>query len=300
MPSGPHSDISSFLAVAQERSFTKAAARLGMTPSALSHAVRNLEERLGLRLLNRTTRNVAPTEAGAQLIQSVGPLFEQIDIELGNLGDLRDRPGGKVRITCNDYVIETIFRPKLQEFLKAFPDVEVEFSIDYGFTDIIEDSFDAGVRLGDAVSKDMVAMRIGPDFRFLVVGAPSFFDRHPRPETPHDLTKLPCINLRSVTAGSFFPWSFETDGDEINVRVEGQLAFNSVLPILKSAIEGAGLAYLPEDLAAPHLESGALVAVMEDWCPYGPGYHLYYPNRRLAARSFSAFREAMRYRVTSG
>ncbi|KGJ02159.1 DNA-binding transcriptional regulator, LysR family [Paracoccus halophilus] len=296
MPSGPHSDISSFLAVAQDRSFTKAAARLGMTPSALSHAVRNLEERLGLRLLNRTTRNVAPTEAGARLIQSVGPLFEQIDIELDNLGDLRERPGGKVRITCNDYVIETIFRPKLQRFLDQYPEIEVEFSIDYGFTDIIEDSFDAGVRLGDAVSKDMIAMRIGPDFRFLVVGAPSYFDRHPRPETPHDLTRLPCINLRSMTAGSFFPWAFEKDGKEINVRVEGQLAFNSVLPILKSAIEGAGLAYLPEDLAAPHLTSGALITVLEDWCPYGPGYHLYYPNSRLAARSFSAFREAMRFR----
>ncbi|WBU64280.1 LysR family transcriptional regulator [Paracoccus aerodenitrificans] len=300
MPSGPHSDISSFLAVAQERSFTKAAARLGMTPSALSHAVRNLEDRLGIRLLNRTTRNVAPTEAGDQLIQSVGPLFEQIDIELGNLGDLRDRPGGKLRITCNDYVIETIFRPKLQGFLDQYPEIEVEFSIDYGFTDIIEDSFDAGVRLGDAVSKDMIAMRIGPDFRFLVVGAPSYFERHPRPEQPQDLTTLPCINLRSMTAGSFFPWAFEKEGKEINVRVEGQLAFNSVLPILQSAIDGAGLAYLPEDLAAPHLESGALIAVMEEWCAYGPGYHLYYPNRRLAARSFSVFRETMRYGVTSG
>ena len=299
MPAGSHSDISSFLAVAQERSFTRAAARLGMTPSALSHAVRNLEDRLGLRLLNRTTRNVAPTEAGARLIESLGPLFEQIDIELGNLGDLRDRPGGKVRITCNDYVIETIFRPRLQTFLNDYPEIEVEFSIDYGFTDIIEGSFDAGVRLGDAVSKDMIAMRIGPDFRFLVVGAPAFLERHPRPEQPHDLTGLPCINLRSVTAGAFFPWSFERDGKAINVRVTGPLAFNSVLPILNSALESVGLAYLPEDLAAPHIASGRLVPVLEDWCPYGPGYHLYYPSRRLAARSFSAFREAMRYRGRS-
>ncbi|MBO1041179.1 LysR family transcriptional regulator [Brucella pituitosa] len=297
MPTGSHGDIPSFLAVARERSFTKAAARLGMTPSALSHAVRNLEERLGLRLLNRTTRNVAPTEAGDRLIQSLGPLFDQIDIELGNLGDLRERPNGKLRITCNDYVIETIFRPKLQAFLNDYPEIELEFSIDYGFTDIIEDGFDAGVRLGDAVSKDMIAMRIGPDFRFLVVASPSFFEQHVRPEQPHDLTSLPCINLRSITAGAFFPWSFEKDGKEINVRVTGPLAFNSVLPILNSAIEGAGLAYLPEDLAAPHLKSGALIPVLEDWCPYGPGYHLYYPSRRLAARSFSAFREAMRYRT---
>lgn len=296
MPSGPHSDISSFLAVARERSFTKAAARLGMTPSALSHAVRNLEDRLGMRLLNRTTRNVAPTEAGIRLIDTVGPLFEQIDLELGNLTDLRDRPGGKIRITCNDYVIETIFRPRLRQFLADYPDVEIEFTIDYGFTDIIEDGFDAGVRLGDAVSKDMIAMRIGPDFRFLVVGATSYFDRHARPDTPQELTNLPCVNLRSVTAGAFFPWNFEKDGQEINVRVEGQLAFNSVLPIMQSAIDGDGLAYLPEDLVVPYLAEGRLHTVLEDWCPRSPGYHLYYASRRLAARSFTLFRDAVRYR----
>lgn len=296
MPSGPHSDISSFLAVAQDRSFTRAAARLGMTPSALSHAVRNLEERLGMRLLNRTTRNVAPTEAGQRLIASIGPLFEQIDLELGNLGDLRDRPGGKIRVTCNDYVIETIFRPRLHQFLIAYPEIEVEFAIDYGFTDIIEHGFDAGVRLGDAVSKDMIAQRIGPDFRFLVVGAPGFFDRYPRPQIPQELTGLPCINLRSVTAGAFFPWNFEKNGKEINVRVEGPLAFNSVLPVLTLALDGAGLAYLAEDLAAPHIAAGRLIPVLEDWSPLTPGYHLYYPGRRLAARSFALFRDAMRYK----
>ncbi|MFC3627894.1 LysR family transcriptional regulator [Paracoccus angustae] len=296
MPSGPHSDISSFLAVAQERSFTKAAARLGMTPSALSHAVRNLEDRLGLRLLNRTTRNVAPTEAGVQLIQSVGPLFEQIDIELGNLGDLRDRPRGKVRITCNDYVIETIFRPKLQEFLETYPEIEVEFSIDYGFTDIIKEGLDVGVRFGNAVSKDMIAMRIGPDFRFSVVGAPAYLARAGAPETPADLMKFSCINRRSMTSGAFYPWRFDSGGEALNVRVQGQLAFNSVKPIVDAAVDGHGLAYLPEDLIEPHLSDGRLRTVLDGMCPVTEGYHLYYPNRHQASRAFRLFLEAMRYR----
>lgn len=296
MPIGLHSDISSFLAVARDRSFTKAAARLGLTPSALSHAVRSLEEQLGLRLLNRTTRSVAPTEAGDKLVRSLGPLFEQIDLELSNLSDLRDRPGGKIRITCNDYVIETIFRPKLQNFLKDHPEIEVEFAIDYGFTDIVEGNFDAGVRLGDAVSKDMIATRLGPDFRFLVVGAPTLLQRHTLPEQPRDLTNLPAINLRSATAGTFFPWQFARDGKQVNVRVSGPLAFNSVLPILNSALAGDGLAYLPEDLVMQHIAEGRLVSLLEAWCPYTPGYHLYYPSRRLASRSFSAFRETMRFR----
>lgn len=295
MSSDPHRDIAAFLAVARDRSFTRAAARLGVTPSALSHAVRNLEERLGIRLLSRTTRNVAATEAGDRLIQSVGPLFEQIDMELSNLGDLRDRPAGKIRITCNDHVIDTIFRPMLQDFLTRYPDIEIDISIDYGFVDIIEQRFDAGVRLGEAVSKDMIATRIGPDFRFLVVAAPACLTRGPHPRTPQDLTSLACINRRSMTAGSFFPWDFEKNGRAINVRVGGQLAFNSILPILNAALDGAGFAYLPEDLVLPHIACGRLVTVLEEWCPVIPGYHLYYPSRRQTARSFALFRDAVRH-----
>ena len=296
LTSGPHNEIAAFLAVARERSFTKAAARLGLTPSALSHAVRALEERLGIRLLTRTTRNVAPTEAGLQLAQSVGPLFDQIDIQLTSLGDLRDRPTGKIRVTCNDYVIESLFRPRLREFLLLHPGIEVEFVIDYGYTNIVEHGLDVGVRLGEAVSKDMIAMRIGPDFRFVVVGAPSFFERNRKPQAPKELTDLSCINRRSMTSGSFYPWEFEKDGQSINVRVGGQLAFNSVVPILSAAVDGLGLAYLPEDLTAPFVAQGDLVIVLEDWCPVIQGYHLYYPNRHQASRAFGLFLDAVRYR----
>ncbi|MFT3688626.1 LysR family transcriptional regulator [Paenirhodobacter sp.] len=296
MAAGPHNEIAAFLAVARERSFTRAAARLGVTPSALSHAVRGLEERLGIRLLTRTTRNVAATEAGLRLVQSVGPLFEQIDLQIASLGDLRDRPSGKIRITCNDYVIETIFRQRLREFLPRHPGIEVEFVIDYGYTDIVEQGLDVGVRLGESIEKDMIAMRIGPDFRFIVVGAPSYLALNPMLTVPQDLTDLQCINLRSITAGSFYPWEFEKDGQSINVRVGGQLAFNSVVPILSAAVDGHGLAYLPEDLAAPFISRGELVIALEDWCPVIQGYHLYYPNRHQASRAFRLFLDAVRYR----
>lgn len=296
MVSGPHNEIAAFLAVARERSFTRAAARLGVTPSALSHAVRGLEDRLGIRLLTRTTRNVATTEAGGRLVQSIGPLFDQIDIQLSDLGDFRDRPAGKIRVTCNDYVIETLFRPRLREFLTRYPDIEVEFVIDYGYTNIIEQGLDVGVRLGEAVSKDMIAMRIGPDFKFVVVAAPAYLERHSAPGIPQDLTDQVCINRRSMTSGSFYPWEFERSGQTVNVRVGGQLAFNSVVPILGAAVDGLGLAYLPEDLAAPYLAEGRVVTVLEDWCPIIQGYHLYYPNRHRASRAFGLFLDAVRYR----
>ena len=300
MPAGSHSDISSFLAVAQERSFTKAAARLGMTPSALSHAVRNLEDRLGLRLLNRTTRNVAPTEAGARLIASLGPLFEQIDVELGNLGDLRDRPGGKVRITCNDYVIETIFRPRLQAFLNDYPEIEVEFSIDYGFTDIIEGSFDAGVRLGDAVSKDMIAMRIGPDFRQAIVGSPAYLAAHGTPETPRDLTDHKGVVLRLPTSGGLYPWTFAKKDQELTVRIPPRGVFNSVPMMMQAALDGVGLASLSEDVVADAIADRRLVRVLADWPPVRPSYHLYYPSRRQPSPAFSIVLEALRtYRSAS-
>jgi DNA-binding transcriptional LysR family regulator len=284
-----------FLAVARERSFTKAAAQLGVTPSALSHSVRNLEERLSIRLLSRTTRDVSPTEAGERFMRSIGPHFEQIDAEVDRLSELRDKPAGNVRIACSDYVIDTIFRPMLNQFLRDYPDISVELYIDNGFTNIVEQRFDAGVRLGEALSKDMIAVRIGPDWRFTVVGTPAYFERRSKPEAPQELTSHSCINMRLTTAGGIYAWEFKKDGRELNVRVEGQLIFNSVIPVLNAALDGHGLAYVPEDLTKPYLESGELVEVLADWSPTWQGYHLYYPSRRQASPAFSAFVDAIRY-----
>lgn len=296
MPRESVNDMVAFLAVARERSFTKAAGKLGVTPSALSHTLRGLEERLGIRLLSRTTRNVSPTEAGERLMQAIGPHFDQIEAEIDALSELRDRPAGTVRITCTDYVVETIFRPKLRTFLRQYPDIKVEIAIDYGFTNIVEQRFDAGVRLGESVSKDMIAVRIGPDWRFAVVGSPDYFERRSPPETPQDLTNHKCINLRLTTAGGIYAWEFEKDGRELNVRVDGQLTFNSILPVLDAAVDGFGLAYVAEDLAQPYLADGRLVEVLTDWCPTLQGYHLYYPNRRQASPAFALLVEALRYR----
>ncbi|GGF26456.1 LysR family transcriptional regulator [Youhaiella tibetensis] len=296
MPSDNLNDIAAFIAVAHERSFTKAGAKLGVTPSALSHSVRGLEERLGIRLLARTTRSVSPTEAGERLVRSLGPLLEQVSVELAGLSELRDRPAGTVRITCNDYVIGTIFRPKLGDFLRRYPDIKVELIIDYGFTDIVEERFDAGVRLGEALSKDMIAVPIGPDWRFVVVGAPEYLADHPAPETPQELTEHICMNYRLTGAGSVYAWEFEKDGRKVNVKVDGQLTFNSAIPVLNAAVDGLGLAYVPEDLAAPYLSDGRLKLVLDDWCPVIQGYHLYYPNRRQASPAFALLVEALRYR----
>ena len=289
-------DLVAFLAVAQDQSFTRAAAKLGVTPSALSHAIKGLEERLGLRLLSRTTRNVSPTAAGERLMRSIAPHFEQIEAEIASLSELRDKPAGTIRIACSDYVIDTIFRPMLKEFLLKYPDINVELAIDNGFTNIVEQRFDAGVRMGEAVAKDMIAVRIGPDWRFTVVGSPEYFERRLKPETPQDLTNHVCINMRLVSAGGLYAWEFAKDGRELNVRVEGQLAFNSVLPVLNAALDGHGLAYVPEDLSRPYLESNQLVEVLEEWCPTIQGYHLYYPSRRQTSPAFSAFLAAVNYR----
>lgn len=289
-------EMIAFLAVARERSFTKAAAQLGVTPSALSHSVRHLEERLSIRLLARTTRDVSPTEAGERLMRSIGPHFEQIDAEIDRLSELRDKPAGNIRVACSDYVIDTIFRPVLRPFLREYPDISVELFIDNGFTNIVEQRFDAGVRLGEALSKDMIAVRIGPDWRFTVVGTPDYFERRSKPETPHELTNHSCINMRLTTAGGMYAWEFKKNGRELNVRVEGQLAFNSVIPVLNAALDGHGLAYVPEDLTKPYLDRGELVEVLADWSPNWQGYHLYYPSRRQASPAFSAFIEAIRYR----
>jgi len=289
-------DLQAFVAVARDQSFTKAAAKLGITPSALSHAMRGLEERLGIRLLARTTRNVAPTDAGERLLHSIAPLFDQIAAEVEALGELRDKPAGTIRITCTDDQIELCLRPMLAGFLKDYPDITLELYVDYGFTNVVEERFDAGIRLGEAVSKDMIAARIGPDWRLVVVGAPAYFDRNPIPKTPHELTQHACVNTRHRPSGAIYAWEFANNGKEFTVKVEGQLVFNSTMHVLNAAIDGIGLAYVPEQLAAPYLADGRLKEVLGDWCPYFQGFHLYYPNRRQASPAFSAFVEALRYR----
>ncbi|MCB9948980.1 MAG: LysR family transcriptional regulator [Rhodospirillaceae bacterium] len=290
-------ELQAVLAVAREGSFTKAAAKLGVTPSALSHTIKGLEHRLGLRLLSRTTRNVAPTEAGQRMIRRIGPHFEEIEAELQALSALRDKPAGTIRITCIDYVIETIFRRKLRTFLQEYPEIRVELAIDYGLTNIVEQRFDAGVRIGEAIGKDMIAVRIGPDWRFAVVGAPAYFARRSPPSIPQELTNHSCINHRLTTAGGLYAWEFEKNGRELNVRVDGQLTFNSVIPVVHAAVDGMGLAYVPEELAMPYLQDGRLREVLADWCPTLQGYHLYYPNRRQALPAFSLLVDALRYRA---
>lgn len=289
-------DLQAFLAVARDQSFTKAAARLGITPSALSHTIRALEERLGVRLLARTTRNVAPTEAGDRLMRSIAPLFDQIAAEVEALGELREKPAGTMRITCSDDAIELYIRPMLSGFLKNYPDITLEFFVDYGFTNIVQERFDAGIRLGEAISKDMIAVRISPDWRLAVVGSPDYFERRPPPKTPYELTNHTCVNIRHRPSGAIYAWEFEKDGKAFTVKGEGQLVFNSIVHVLNGAVDGIGLAYVPEALAAPYLADGRLKEVLADWCPYFQGFHLYYPHRRQASPAFSAFVDAVRYR----
>ncbi|MEC4718233.1 LysR family transcriptional regulator [Noviherbaspirillum sp. CPCC 100848] len=293
-------DLQAFLVVAREQSFTKAAARLDITPSALSHTIRALEERLGVRLLARTTRNVAPTEAGERLMRSIAPLFDQIAAEVEALGELREKPAGTIRITCTDDVIELYLRPVLASFLKNYPDITLELFVDYGFTNIVQERFDAGIRLGEAISKDMIAVRISPDWRLAVVGSPAYFERCPPPVTPYELTNHTCVNIRHRPSGAIYAWEFERNGKAFTVKGEGQLVFNSVVHMLNGALDGIGLAYVPEALAAPYLADGRLKEVLADWCPYFQGFHLYYPHRRQTSPAFSAFVDAVRYRGELG
>ncbi|WP_414472864.1 LysR family transcriptional regulator [Microvirga sp. M2] len=296
MPGGNLNDLLAFLAVARERSFTKAAAQLGVSQSALSQTIRQLEERLGLRLLTRTTRSVSPTEAGERLLRSVGPRLDEIEDEIEALSELRDKPAGTIRITATDYAIDHVLWPKLERFLPKYPDIHVELSIDYGLTDIAAQAFDAGVRLGEQVARDMISVRIGPDIRFAVVGSRSYFRKHPAPQTPEDLVHHTCINLRLPTRGGLWAWEFEKDDQELRVRVEGQLVFNGINQVLNAAAAGFGLAYVPEDLAQPHLATGRLVRVLADFCPVWPGYHLYYPSRRQSSPAFALLVDALRHR----
>jgi DNA-binding transcriptional LysR family regulator len=289
-------DVLAFLAVARERSFTRAAAKLGVSQSALSHTIRGLEARLGLRLLARTTRSVAPTEAGERLLRALGPRFDEIEADLAELSELRDKPAGTIRITSGEHAAEAILWPALAELLPRYPDIKVELNIDYGLTDIVAERYDAGVRLGEQVAKDMIAVRIGPDFRMAVVGAPSYFARRPKPKNPQDLTAHDCINIRLPTYGSIYAWEFEKRGRALKVRVEGQLVFNNIALRVNAALAGLGLAYLTEDLVQEHVAEGRLVRVLGDWCPPFSGYHLYYPSRRQAAPAFALLVEALRYR----
>ena len=296
MPRHDINDLIAFLAVARERSFTRAAARLGVSQSALSHTMRALEERLGVRLLTRTTRSVAPTAAGERLLQSVGPRFDEIETELSALSALRERPAGSIRITTGEHAAETILWPALANLLPRYPDIKVELSLDNSLTDIVAARFDAGVRLGEQVAKDMIAVRIGPDFRMIVVGAPSYFKRHERPKRPQDLTQHACINIRLPTYGGLYVWEFEKRGRAIKVRVDGQVVFNSGALRIKAAMAGLGLAYVAEDRVRAQLAKGQLIQVLDDWCAPFPGYHLYYPSRRQSSPAFALLVQALRYR----
>jgi DNA-binding transcriptional LysR family regulator len=289
-------DLVAFLAVARERGFTRAAAKLGVSQSALSHTVRGLEERLGLRLLTRTTRSVAPTEAGERLVQTVGPRFDEIDAELAALSALREKPAGTIRITAGEHAAEAVLWPALATLLPRYPDIKVELMVDNGLTDIVAERYDAGVRLGEQVARDMIAVRIGADWRIAVVGAPSYFAKRTSPKKPQDLTAHDCINMRLPTYGGLLPWEFEKRGHELKVRVEGPLVFNTIALRLNAALAGLGLAYLPEDVVRTHVAEGRLIQVLVDWCAPWSGYHLYYPSRRQPTPAFALLVDALRYR----
>jgi DNA-binding transcriptional LysR family regulator len=295
MASESYDQIAIFTVVAQERSFTRAAAKLGMSQPALSRAMRQLEERLGVRLLARTTRSVSPTEAGEHLLNVVAPRFAEINSELALLSEFRDKPAGKLRITAGEHSANAVLQPVLAKLLPDHPDLSIEISVDYGLTDIVAEGFDAGVRLGEQVAKDMIAVRIGPDLRMAVVGSPAYFSRYPQPKMPRDLVQHNCINMRLPTYGGVYVWEFEKKGQEVKVRVEGQLVFNTIALRLDAALQGLGLAYMLEDVVEQHIRELRLVRVLADWCEPFTGYHLYYPSRRQASPAFTLLRDALRY-----
>jgi len=297
MPNRNFDDLAAFVVVAQERSFTKAAAKLGVSQSSLSITIRALEERLGLHLLARTTRSVAPTEAGARLLRTIRPRFAEIEEEIATLSALRETPRGRIRITAGEHAAISALQPALKRFLPDYPDIAVEIIVDYGLTDIVAEGYDAGVRMGEQVAKDMIAVRIGPDLRMAVVASPDYFERHPIPLTPQDLTTHNCINMRLPTHGGLFAWDLEKDGREIKVRSEGQLVFNNLGLRVNSALDGLGVAYVPEDQVLPHIAEGRLIRVLEDWCEPFPGYHLYYPSRRHSSPALSLLVDVLRHRV---
>ena len=289
-------DLQAFVTVARERSFTRAAAQLGMSRSALSHAMRTMEERLGVRLLTRTTRSVSTTDAGARLLASVAPRLQEIDFELGSLTALRDKPAGTVRITAHDHATVTALWPRLLPLMKEYPDVQIEISVDYAMRDIAAHRFDAGVRTGNRVDKDMIAVPIAPPLRMAVAASPDYLAGRALPKTPQDLTQHRCVNLRLPTLGGLYAWDFQRKGQSLNVRVQGQATFNNTFLMLQAAVDGMGFAYVPYDIIEPHLAAGRLVPVLEDWWPTFPGYHLYYANRRQLPPALALVVEALRYR----
>lgn len=289
-------DLLAFLAVAREKSFTKAAAQLGVSQSALSHTMRSLEERLGVRLLTRTTRSVAPTEVGERLRQSLAPRIAEIEADLDSLMASRDTPSGRIRMTLSEHALRSVVWPKLESVLKRFPDIRMEFSLDSGFRNIVEDGFDAGVRLGESVEKDMIAVRIGPDWRLVAIAAPAYLAGHAPPQHPHDLVHHSCINMRQISAGGLYAWEFGKDGRELRVRVDGQLTFNSTSAIAQAALAGYGIGYVPENIVAAHVAAGDLVVVLDDWSPKFEGYYIYYPSKRQNSAAFKVIVDALRQR----
>jgi DNA-binding transcriptional LysR family regulator len=289
-------DLAAFVGVAKERSFTKAAAKLGVSQSALSQTIKSLEERLGFRLLSRTTRSVSPTDVGDRLLQIVGPRFSEIEAELASLSEWREKPAGTVRITAGEHPAISVLQPALKKLLLDYPDINVEIIVDYGLTDIVAERYDAGVRLGEQVAKDMIAVRIGPEMRMAVVGSPSYFSKRKRPKTPPDLMAHNCIMMHLPTYGGAYPWEFEKAGRKLKVRVEGQLVINNGILRLNAVLDGLGLAYLPESQVESNIESGRLIRVLADWCPPFSGYHLYYPSRRQSSPAFALVVDALRYR----
>ena len=296
MQRGHLDDLLAFVAVGREKSFTKAAAKLGVSQSALSHTMRALEARLGVRLLSRTTRSVAATEAGERLLDTLGPRFDEIDAELSAVSELREKPAGTIRLTATEYAANAILLPKLAKLLRDYPDIKVEITADYGLTDIVAQRYDAGVRSGEQVAKDMIAVPIAPNMRMAVVGAPSYFRKRPKPKRPQDLIDHNCINLRLPTHGGLYAWEFGKDGRDLKVRVDGQLTLNTTAQMLNAALVGGGLTYVPEGLAEPYVTKRRLTRVLEDWCPPFSGYHLWYPSRRQPSAAFSLLVEALRYR----
>jgi DNA-binding transcriptional LysR family regulator len=287
-------DLLAFVTVAREGSFTRGGAVLGVSQSALSQAIKALEERLEIRLLTRTTRSVSPTPAGERLLQAIGNRFDEIEAELDALTELRDKPAGSVRLTSGDHVLRTILLPRLLPVMHRYPDIRIEFDVSYGLRDIVADRFDAGVRMGESIDKDMIALPISPKLRMAAVASPGYFEKHPVPKTPGDLTQHNCINIRFPTSGGLYVWEFERRGRQVNVRVDGQSTFNTSPHIALAALDGLGIAFLPEEEFAPHIEKGRLVRVLQDWCPLFSGYHLYYPSRRQHSPAFSLVVDALR------
>jgi DNA-binding transcriptional LysR family regulator len=289
-------DMLWFLAVAEERSFTRAAARLGTSQPTLSQAIKQLEARMGLRLLTRTTRSVAPTEAGERLLQALAPRIAGLETDIDALMAIRDKPSGTIRITLSDHALETVVWPKLRHLMRDYPDIRLELNSDNGFRNIVEERFDAGVRLGESLDKDMIAVRIGPDWRLVAVGSPDYFARHPAPRHPQELVNHVCINQRQIRSGGLYAWEFARDGRELRVRVDGQLTFNTSYAQIDAALGGYGIAYLPENIVEAQIASGRLVQVLDDWSPKFAGYYLYYPSRRQNSPAFSVIVEALRVR----